>query len=175
MLKHSSSRCLGLSSQDVCLSQYLWGGLLQNDNSRISLWAATFSWWRGWAIYSQWAIRPDRTKMTLGQWPTDTCHNGRISNTRDSITWAKSKADSTNSGRDFLSLSSLEDIGMGWASCQRLTSITSTPLNSTMVPMTRERRNKTTKGLCLRVSLSSRDYLRVPPMNSVIINVFGHF
>jgi hypothetical protein len=157
------------------LSQCLRGGLLQNDNSRISLWAATFSWWRGWAIYSQRATRPDMTEMTLGQWPTDTCHNGRISNTRDSFTWATSKADSTNSGRDFLSLSSLENIGMGWASRQYLTSITSTPLNSTVVTMTQEGRNKTTKRLRLRVSLSSDECLHIPPMASAVINVFERF
>ena len=53
------------------------------------------------------------TEMTLGQWPTDMCHNCQISNTRDSFTWATINADSTNSGRDFLSLSSFEDTGMG--------------------------------------------------------------
>ena len=103
----------------------------------------------GGAIYSQQATRPDMTKMTLGQWPTDTCHNGRISNTHGSFTWATSKANWTNSERDLLSFSSLEDIGLGWASHQRLTSITSTPLNSSVVPMTQERRSKTTKRLRL--------------------------
>ena len=165
------------------LSQRLQGWVaLKRQKPYQSLGAATNLWWRGWLFIARgnptWYVWND--PWSFRNWHVS---NGRILNPRGNFTWATSKADSTNSGRDFLSfVFAWRHRILGWASRQFLTSFTSTPLDSSVVPMTQEIRKwnwqKTMSSSfivfneCLHESLSSR---RMSSRTAIVFNVFIHF